>query len=97
MPALDLTFSLAVIAPLIVGFVVGLLVKKVIKIGVLLAILVLILIGLGVLAPNQVIQPLLSLVRSGPALASKVKEVASYLPYSSVTFLIGLAVGFYKG
>ncbi len=26
----------------------------------------------------------------------KVKEVAGFLPYSSVTFLIGLAVGFYR-
>ena len=31
-----------------------------------------------------------------PALTSKVSQIAGYLPYSSVTFIIGLAVGFFK-
>jgi hypothetical protein len=35
-------------------------------------------------------------VSSGPALTSKVSQIAGYLPYSSITFIIGLAVGFFK-
>jgi uncharacterized membrane protein (Fun14 family) len=96
-PALDITFSAALIVPVILGFLVGLLLKKVLKVGILIAVIILVLIAIGVVAPDQVIKPLVSLARSGTALSGKVKEIASYLPYSSVTFLIGLALGFYKG
>jgi uncharacterized membrane protein (Fun14 family) len=96
-PSLSLTFSAAVIVPIILGFIIGLIVKKVLKIGLLVAILVLVLIAIGVLAPDQVLTPIVSLARSGPSLTSKVGQIAGYLPYSSITFLIGLAAGFYKG
>ena len=39
---------------------------------------------------------MISFFKSGPALASKATQIAGYLPYSSVTFIIGLAVGFFK-
>ena len=51
----------------------------------------------GFLTPNQVIQPLVQLVRSGPSLTSKVSQVAGYLPYSSITFIVGFVIGFFKG
>jgi uncharacterized membrane protein (Fun14 family) len=96
-PALSTTFVIAVIVPLVIGFIVGVIIKSAIKIGVAIAILLLILIAVGILSPDQVLKPLLSLIQSGSTLTSKVKEVAGYLPYSSLTFLIGLAIGFLKG
>jgi uncharacterized protein YqfA (UPF0365 family) len=97
LPNLSVTFLSATIAPLVIGFLVGIIAKSAMKIGIAIAIIVLILIGLGVLSPDKVLTPLLSLVKSGSALSSKVSELAGYLPYSSVAFLIGLAVGFFKG
>lgn len=96
-PSLTTTFVVAAIVPLVIGLIVGIVIKSAIKIGVAIAILLLILIGVGILSPDQVLKPLLSLVQSGSALTSKVKEIAGYLPYSSLTFLIGLAIGFFKG
>ena len=95
-PDASVTFILALLIPLVLGFLVGTIIKKAIALGAAIAILLLILIFVGVLTPSQVIQPVVSLFRSGPALAAKATQIAGYLPYSSVTFLIGLAVGFFR-
>ena len=95
-PDLSLTFIAAILIPLIVGFLVGVVVKSALKIGAAIGIIILLLIFAGILTPSQVLQPLVGLVRSGPALTIKVSQIAGYLPYSSVLFLIGLAVGFFK-
>ena len=97
LPDLSTTFLVAAIVPLIIGFIVGVIVRSVLKIGIAIAVLIVILIAAGILSPNEVLQPLLSVVKSGPSLAPYAQRVAGYLPYSSLTFLIGLAVGLWKG
>ncbi len=96
-PDLSTTFLVAAIVPLILGFIVGVIIRTALKIGIALVILVVILIALGIVTPDQVLQPLLSLVKSGPDLASQAQRLAGYLPYSSLTFILGLAVGLWKG
>jgi len=95
-PDMSTTFIVALLVPIVIGFLVGTVIKSALKIGAAIAIIVLLLIFGGMLTPSQVIQPLMSLVKSGPALTSKVNQIAGYLPYSSATFLIGLAIGFFK-
>ena len=97
LPDLSTTFLVAAILPLIIGFIVGVIIRSAIKIGIALAVLVVILIALGIVSPSQVLQPVLSLVKSGPTLTNDAQRLAGYLPYSSLTFLIGLAVGLLKG
>jgi len=96
-PDLSTTFLVAAILPLIIGFIVGVIAKSALKIGIALAVLVLILIAVGIITPNQVLQPLISLVKSGSTISSDAQRLADYLPYSSLTFLIGLGVGLWKG
>ena len=96
-PDLNTTFVVAVLVPLVLGFIVGVIIRSAIKIGIALVVIVIILIALGIVTPSQVIQPLMSLVKSGPALTSTVNRLAGYLPYSSLTFIIGLAVGLLRG
>ena len=96
-PDLSTTFLVAAILPLIIGFIVGVIIKSVFKIGIAIAVLLLILISLGIITPNQVLKPLLSVLKSGSSLGPYAQRVAGYLPYSSLTFIIGLAVGFWKG
>ncbi len=95
-PDLSTTFVLALLIPLVLGFLVGVVIKSALKIGAAIAIIVILLIFAGILTPSQVIQPLMSAFKSGPALTTKVNQLAGYLPYSSVLFIIGLAVGFFK-
>jgi len=96
-PDLSITFVTSLLVPLVLGFLVGIVIKGALKIGAAIAIIVILLIFVGILTPSQVIQPIMSLVvGSGPTLTSKVSQIAGYLPYSSITFIIGLAVGFFK-
>jgi hypothetical protein len=96
-PDLSITFLTALLVPLILGFLVGLIAKGLFKVGIAVAVLIIVLIALGTLTPNQVIGPLVALFRSGEAYTSKVSQISGYLPYSSVTFLVGLVVGFFRG
>lgn len=96
-PDLSTTFLVSAILPLIIGFIVGVILKSAIKIGIALAILVIIFIALGVISPGSVLQALLSVVKSGSTLSAYANRVAGYLPYSSITFIIGLAIGYLKG
>jgi len=96
-PEVSVTFLAALLGPLILGFLVGLIAKSVLKIGLAVAAIVIILIAMGIIAPEQVLTPLISLFKSGSGLASKVDQLAGYLPYSSIAFIAGLVVGFFKG
>ena len=96
-PDASITFLAAAIIPLILGFIVGLIVKSVLKIGIALAVIAVALIVLGIISPEQVLTPIMSLFKSGTALSQAVSRLAGYLPYSSITFLIGLVIGFLRG
>lgn len=96
-PDLSWTFLAAALIPLVIGFVVGMILKSAMKVGIAIAALVLILIAVGVITPDQVLKPIISLWKGEGAIATGVHRLAGFLPYSSVTFLIGLAVGFLKG
>jgi len=96
-PDLSTSFIAALLVPLIVGFLVGLIAKGILRVGLALAALIIILIALGAITPNQVIGPLLALFKSGQSYASTLQRLSGYLPYSSLTFIIGLAVGFFRG
>ncbi len=96
-PDLSITFIAALLIPVVLGFLVGVIAKAAIRIGVAIAIIAIVLILLGILTPNQLIQPIVQLVRSGPGLATKVTQIAGYLPYSSITFIVGFVIGFFKG
>jgi len=96
-PGTSLTFLGSLIIPLILGFLIGIVIKSAVKIGTAVVLIVIVLLVAGIVSPSQVIQPVVSLFKSGTALASKVDEVAGYLPYSSIGFLVGLVLGYLKG
>jgi len=97
LPNGSVTFIAALLVPLVLGFLVGVVARAALKIGVAILLIIFILIFTGYLEPSQVIQPIVHLVKSGPALAEKVNQIAGYLPYSTLGFLLGFAVGYLKG
>ena len=80
-----------------IGFVVGLLIKRFLEIGLIIGAIVILLIVAGFLSPDQVLKPLIGFVKSGSTVSDWVHRVAGYLPYTTLTFIIGLVVGFRKG
>jgi hypothetical protein len=96
-PSLSTTFIVAALLPLVIGFIVGLLIKEFLKIGLIIAAIILLLIVAGFLSPDQVLKPLLGFLKSSSSVSDWVKRVAGYLPYTSLTFIVGLVIGFLKG
>ena len=93
----SVTFIAALVVPLLLGFLVGVIGRAAVKIGVAIAVIVIILIVAGFITPSQVVQPIVQFVKGGPALAKTADRIAGYLPYSSLTFIVGFVVGFFKG
>lgn len=96
-PDSSFTFIAGVAVPLILGFLIGIVLKAAMKVGIALILVVLVLIGIGMISPSQVIGQVVSLFRTGQGVVVKVNQIAGYLPYSSATFIIGVALGFFKG
>lgn len=96
-PDTSTTFLAAIVVPLILGFLVGTIAKGIFKVAVGVGVLVVLLIVLGMISPQQIVGPVVALFRTGSTYTNKVSQIAGYLPYSSLTFIVGLAVGFFKG
>jgi len=85
-----------VVLPFIIGLLIGILVKKGLKLLIVLAALIIILIVTGILSVsfsdlfNQAMKILPQLYNSG-------QGWLNVLPYSSITFIIGLVLGFVFG
>jgi tetrahydromethanopterin S-methyltransferase subunit B len=93
----SITFIGGILITLAIGFLIGVVARSLVKLGVVLLAIAVVLIALGFYEPNQIIQPVLKYIESGPELAAKVRQVAGYLPYSTFTFIVGLIIGFFKG
>jgi hypothetical protein len=96
-PDASVGFLTSLIVPLILGFLVGIVIKSILKVGLAIAFIIVILIATGILAPDQVIGSVVSIFSRGESLITQVKQIAGYLPYSSVAFIIGAVIGYFKG
>jgi hypothetical protein len=93
----SITFVGGILIALAIGFLIGALARVFVKVAVVLLAIAVVLIALGFFEPNQLIQPVLKYVESGTALAEKVRQIAGYIPYSTVAFVVGLLIGFFLG
>jgi hypothetical protein len=96
-PDLSVTFIIALLLPLVIGFIVGLLIKNFLEVGLVVAAILLALIIAGFLSPDQVLKPLIGFLKSGSNVSDWINRVAGYLPYASLTFIVGAIIGFVIG
>ena len=84
----------------LIGLLVGVITKRVLKLAVAVVALVVLLAVTGYinLQFNQIAQQTIYRVFSeAPLITSRATEVASILPISSAAFLVGIAIGLWKG
>ena len=92
----EIAWLIPVIIPVIIGFVVGLIVKRSIKLMFAIATLVGLLVFTGVISlsfSDVFDQAMLVL----PRIIETGSGFIDVLPYSTITFLIGLGLGMWKG
>lgn len=84
------------VVPFIIGLLVGVIIKRGIKLIVPIIALIIVLVATGAmrLGFSGAIENAAGFL---PQLTDKAGDLVNYLPYTSVGFLIGLALGFFKG
>lgn len=92
----EFAWILPTVAPFLIGLLVGLIVKRTFKLVMLIVALIVILVAVGYVSLSftnlyeNALHYLPRLIDTGMALGD-------VLPYSSASFLIGLAIGLWKG
>ncbi len=92
----DIALFVPLAVPFVLGFLIGAVIKKSLKLVVLIAVILIILITTGALSLT-----FQDLYDKAMLLLPKIYEAGSGLlniiPYSSITFLLGLAIGLWRG
>ena len=92
----ELALLIPLILPLVIGLLVGVIIKRSFSVIIAIVALVIILVVTGYLnitfqdALNEALKMLPNLINTG-------QWVLDFLPYSSASFLIGLAIGLWRG
>ena len=100
---LDITTSGTgfIIATFIIGLLLGVIVKRVFKLALAIIALIVVLFVTGYvnLSLSEVNQETIlhAFTANAPAVASGAQQVATLLPLTSAAFLIGIALGLWKG
>ena len=87
----------ALVGPFVVGVLVGVLAKRILSVALILIALFIALAALGYMSPEQVTRLLQQLGYAAKDALDSAMKIKDAVPYSSVAFLIGLAIGLWKG
>ncbi len=92
----EFAWLVPVVAPFVVGLLIGAIIKRTMKLVTLLAALVIVLVVTGFL--NMTFQDLMDkAMEMLPRIVTTSRDAVNLLPYASTSFLIGLAIGLWKG
>ncbi len=87
---------ISLVVSFIIGLIIGLIIKRLIAVGLLVLALVIILMAIGVLSPSTVVHWLESAGQYVNTAIAEANKLKSYIPYDSITFIIGLIIGLLK-
>jgi len=92
----EIAWIVPVIVPLIIGLLVGAIIRRTIKLATIVIALVVVLVATGCVSFGfqGIYDKAMEIL---PELWEGAQGLKGVLPYSSVTFLIGLALGLWKG
>jgi uncharacterized membrane protein (Fun14 family) len=92
----EIAWIVPIAVPFVIGLLVGLIVKRTVKLAFAILALVIILVATGFVSFTfqEIFDSAMKLLPKIIDLGSGLKNV---LPYSSITFIIGLALGLWKG
>ena len=93
-PTSEIAYALVSV---LLGLLVGYLVKNIIKIGLTILAIIIILIAIGAISPHTVISGIETVTNYTPQIEKYVSQILTYLPYNSLLFIIGFAIGLWKG
>jgi uncharacterized membrane protein (Fun14 family) len=85
-----------IVVPFIIGLLVGVIIKRGLKLIVAIIALVIVLVATGAISVSFS-DIWAKAAETFPTIAGEARDLINFLPYTSVGFLLGLAIGFFKG
>lgn len=93
----EIAWIIPIAIPFIIGLIIGVIVKRTLKLVLAVVVLLIILVAVGYTQFPTFEEILRSALEYLPMLWEEAGPLVNILPYSSATFLIGLALGLWKG
>lgn len=93
----DYAWIIPLVVPLIIGLLLGVILKRTVKLAILLVALIIVLGAVGYTQLPTIHEILAKALTYLPIIRKEAGVLVNILPYSSATFLIGLAIGLWKG
>lgn len=87
--------AIALVVPFVIGLLIGYILKQAVKILAALIVLILILFAIGYIKPGTISYVLNKVFSYGSQAYSAAQSISSIIPYSSILFIIGVAIGFF--
>lgn len=88
------------VATFVIGVFVGVIVKKILKLAMAIVVLIILLVVTGFLSLTLSVPTAIVIYRvfsQAPQVSTQIRDLAALLPLSSLAFIIGAVVGFWKG
>ena len=93
---IEFAWAVPLVAPFIMGLLVGAIVKRTVKLIMLLVALIIVLSAVGYTQLPTIREILTNALKYLPKINEEAGVFINILPYSSATFMIGLAIGLWK-
>ena len=93
----EFAWILPIIVPLILGLIVGIIVKRALKLILAIVLLLVVLVAIGYTQLPSLTDIANSALKYLPLIWSGADPFINLLPYSSISFIIGLILGLWKG
>ncbi|MEZ0248007.1 MAG: hypothetical protein ABWJ97_01925 [Thermoproteus sp.] len=90
---ISITAILALVVPFIFGLLIGVLIRRLIGVALVLLAILLLAVAVGYISPSTAMDIIQSLGYTAYQAAEKLGILKSMIPYSSLTFIIGLVIG----
>jgi len=90
---IPLTQVLAFVVPFIFGLLIGVLIRRLIGVALVLLAILLLAVAVGYISPSAAMGIIQSLGYTAYQAAEKLGVLKAMIPYSSLTFIIGLVIG----
>ena len=90
---IPLTQALALVVPFIFGLLIGVLIRRLIGVALVLLAILLLAVAVGYISPSAAMGIIQSLGYTAYQAAEKLGVLKAMIPYSSLTFIIGLVIG----
>ncbi|MEM3387664.1 MAG: hypothetical protein QXN08_08380 [Nitrososphaerales archaeon] len=93
----EIAWVIPTVLPFIIGLIVGVIIKRAIKLILAIVVLFVVLVAIGYLQMPSMEELMKTALAYLPLIQSEAGPLINFIPYTSISFIIGLLIGLWKG